>query len=78
MGNDIRTNRFHLMIFKLAAQALYPEKYRLNTAELDAFERGFQLGKSVKLKNLNQTSFEKWQYRALGEVRAEIGLEAVA
>jgi hypothetical protein len=78
MGNDIRTNRLHLMIFKLAAQALYPEKYRLNTSELDAFERGFQLGKSVKVKNLNQTSFEKWQYKMLAEVRAEIGLEAVA
>jgi hypothetical protein len=78
MGNDARTSQFHLMIFKLAAQALYPEKYRLNSSELETFERGFQVGRSVRIKNLNQTSFEQWKYKAMAQVRAEIGLEAVA
>jgi hypothetical protein len=78
MGNDARTSQFHLMIFKLAAQILYPVKYRLNPSELETFERGFQVGRSVRIKNLNRTSFEQWEYKAMGQVRAEIGLEAVA
>jgi hypothetical protein len=78
MGNDARTTQFHLMIFKLAAQVLYPEKYRLSASELKTFERGFLAGRSVRVKNLNQTSFKEWEYKVLGQVRAEIGLEAIA
>ncbi len=78
MGNDVRTNRFHLLIFKIAAQALYPEKYRLRPSDVSVFERGFEMGKRVSAKNLNQFSFDEWEYKALRDIRAEIGLEAAA
>ncbi len=78
MGNDVRTNRFHLLIFKIAAQVLYPEKYRLRPSDISVFERGFEMGKRVSAKNLNQFSFDEWEYKALREIRKEIGLEAVA
>jgi hypothetical protein len=75
MGNDVRTNRTHLLIFKLAARVFYPEKYRLKDSDCEAFERGFQMGQRVRVKNLNQTSFKRWEYKALREIRTEIGLE---
>ncbi|WP_404786544.1 hypothetical protein [Altericista sp. CCNU0014] len=75
MGNDIRTNRVHLFIFKLAARVLYPEKYRLKASDIETFERGFQMGKRVQVKNLNQSSFERWEYKILKDIRTEIGLE---
>jgi hypothetical protein len=75
MGNDIRTNRIHLLIFKIAARVLYPEKYRLNDSDVDAFKRGFQMGQRVRVKNINQTSFKQWEYKVLREIRTEIGLE---
>jgi hypothetical protein len=76
MGNDVRTNRFHLLIFKIAAQVLYPEKYRLRPSDVSVFERGFQMGKRVSAKNLNQFSFDEWEYKVLRDIRVEIGLEA--
>jgi hypothetical protein len=78
MGNDIRTNRMHLLIFKLAARLLYPEKYRLKNSDIEAFERGFQMGQRVRVKNLNQASFRQWEYKVLREIRTEIGLEMAA
>lgn len=75
MGNDVRTNRLHLMIFKFAARVLYPEKYRLDAAEIEYFERGFELGQKIRVKNLNRISFSQWQAKTLKDIRTEIGLD---
>jgi hypothetical protein len=76
MGNDVRTNRLHLMIFKFAARVLYPEKYRLDASEIEYFERGFDLGQKIRVKNLNRFSFSQWHEKTLQDIRVEIGLDS--
>ena len=75
MGNDVRTNQFHLMIFKFVARALYPEKYRIDASEIEYFERGFELGRKIHVKNLNRFPFSQWQAKTLQDIRIEIGLD---
>jgi hypothetical protein len=75
MGNDVRTNRIHLLIFRFAAQFLYPSLYRLGSADFDIFRQGFELGKKMRIKNLNRILRQEWRSKTLQEIREEIGLE---
>jgi hypothetical protein len=75
MGNDIRTQRVHLLIFKMAVKFLYPEKYKFSTSDFDVFERGFELGRKIRIKNLNQFPFTHWLNTRLKDIRTEVGLE---
>jgi hypothetical protein len=77
MGNDLRTNWLHLLCFKIIACLIYPPKYRLKLAELPIFDQGYLRGRKTKVKkNLNQICLDDWSYKTLGEIRAEIELEA--
>jgi hypothetical protein len=75
MGNDLRTTRLHLALFKVIAFLFYPPMYRLKYAELAILERGFNRGRSTKIKNLNQMYLESWNHKTLRELRVEIDLE---
>jgi hypothetical protein len=74
MGNDLRTNWLHLLIFRIAAFFLYPPKYRLTWAELTIFDRGVALGRQAQVKNLNRLNLAQWHGKTLAAIRAEIGL----
>jgi hypothetical protein len=60
MGNDARIRRIHLLIFRFAAQFLYPSLYRLRPADFCVFWQGFELGKKLRIKNLNQILRHEW------------------
>jgi hypothetical protein len=75
MGNDVRTNKIHLLIFRFAAQFLYPSLYRLRSADFGMFKQGFELGKKIRIKNLNRILCQEWRSKTLQEIREEIGLE---
>ncbi|WP_309743423.1 MULTISPECIES: hypothetical protein [unclassified Chamaesiphon] len=77
MGNDTSTNWWHLLLLKIAAHFLYPPKYRLSYSELSIFDRGVQLGRSIKVKNINKLDWSKWDCKLLQDIRQEIGLEIV-
>jgi hypothetical protein len=76
MGNDVRVNSLHLLVFKFVARVLYPQKYRLDASELEYFERGFAIGQKIRVKNLNKFEFSQWRSRTLQDIRAEIGLDS--
>jgi hypothetical protein len=74
MGNDVRTTWLHLLIFKIAALFLYPPKYRLTWDELGLFDRGVVVGRQVGQRDLNRSSFARWQHQTLAAIRYEINL----
>jgi hypothetical protein len=74
MGNDDRTSWLHLLIFRIAALFLYPPKYRLTKDELVIFDRGLQLGRQTKVRNLNRVGLSHWQHETLATVRNLVGL----
>jgi hypothetical protein len=74
MGNDVRTNKIHVLIFRFAAQFLYPSLYRLSSADFSMFRRGFELGKKMRIKNLNQILRQEWRSKTLQDIRDEVGL----
>jgi hypothetical protein len=78
MGNDVRTTWFHLQIFKIFALFLYPPKYRMSFAELARLDRGFKVGRSTRIKNLNQIDLEEWNHKTLSELRTEIDLSELS
>jgi hypothetical protein len=75
MGNDVKTTQLHIIILKIFAVCFYPKKYRFKYTDLQAFDRGFQLGKSVKVKNLNQGIPSTWDYKTFSEIEQELNLK---
>ena len=74
MGNDLRTNWIHVIIIKIASCFLYSKKYRLEYVDMEAFDRGFKLGKKISIKNLNQVMPTAWNHQTIQSIRREIGL----
>ncbi len=74
MGNDIRTNIIHIFIFRFAAQFLYPSLYRLSPGDFSMFRQGFELGKKMRIKNLNRILCQEWRTKTLQDIREEVGL----
>jgi hypothetical protein len=77
MGNDLNTTWFHLLLFKIAAYALYPSTYRMSSTELAIFDQGYNAGKNTEIKNLNQINFIELQYKKIGDIRLEMDLKII-
>ncbi|WP_317112437.1 hypothetical protein [Chroococcidiopsis sp. SAG 2025] len=64
MGNDLRTERWHIWFFKLVSLLIYPPKFRFAISDLKTFDKGLARGRRLPIKNLNQldfTEYENWQ-----------------
>jgi len=75
MGNDSKTNRLHLLIFKFFAKFLYPLDYRFNSHHLRIFDLGVIYGKKITNKNLNQVDFKLIKNRTVQQCRDFFGIE---
>lgn len=74
MGNDLKTNWLHLLLFKIFARFLYPEIYRLTPDLLKVFDLGFDYGRRLGVKQLNTFNFEAHQQQAIGVLRQQLGI----
>ena len=74
MGNDLRTNAIHLIMIKAIAFLFYPKIYRFTAADIKAFDLGVKLGRTTKIKNLNQEMPTDWNGKTLTEIRHELDL----
>lgn len=77
MGNDLRTKRWHLWLYKFVSRFLYPSKFRFTRADLKAFDRGLARGRNLPIQNLNQLDFIPYQDWQLSSLRDELGLAEV-
>lgn len=74
MGNDLKTNWFHLLIFKFFSRFIYPKGYRFNVAHLKEFDLGVSYGRKISNKNINQIDFQKYENITVDELRSILGI----
>lgn len=74
MGNDFKTNKLHLFIYKLFAKFIYPYPYNFSTLDLINFSLGFTYGRKIKIKQLNEINFEIYQDKTIGYLRNFFGI----
>lgn len=75
MGNNRRTKIWHKQLFKFIAKYLYPKYYRLSESNLLNFENGFEYGKKIKYKNINESQFENYRFHKLEWIRKVFGMD---
>ncbi|MCC5619983.1 hypothetical protein [Nostoc sp. CHAB 5715] len=74
MGNDLKTNKLHLFIYKLFARFIYPYPYNFSTLNLRTFDLGFMYGRKIKIKQINKINFEIYQDETIGYLRNIFGI----
>ena len=75
MGNDIKTNGFHLAVFKFLSSIFYPKQYKFNREQFKLFDIAFNYGRRLKVKNLNQLDFKVYENKTVGELRKLFGID---
>ena len=75
MGNDLKTNWFHLLIYKFFSRFIYPRDYRFNPTHLKVFDRAILYGRKVTTKNINEIDFQKYENKTLYELRSILGIK---
>ena len=61
-------------MIKAIAFLFYPKIYRFTAADIKAFDLGVKLGRTTKIKNLNQEMPTDWNGKTLTEIRHELDL----
>ncbi|MBD0387276.1 MAG: hypothetical protein ICV54_12335 [Nostoc sp. C3-bin3] len=74
MGNDLKTNKLHLFIYKVFAKFLYPYPYNFSAIDLINFNLGFMYGRRIKVKQINEINFEIYQNETIGFLRSLFGI----
>lgn len=74
MGNDLKTNKLHLFIYKFFAKFLYPSPYNFSVVDLINFNLGFMYGRRIKVKQINKINFEIYQNETIGILRNIFGI----
>ncbi|MBW4521408.1 MAG: hypothetical protein KME16_17130 [Scytolyngbya sp. HA4215-MV1] len=74
MGNDLQTNWFHQLLFKLISSSLYPKKYRFSWKDFRSFDVGFFYGRSMQFSNLNRIDFSAYQNYTVSQVKRQFGI----
>lgn len=75
MGNDPRTNWFHLQLFKFFSRYIYPSKYRFYGQDNYYFAQGFEYGKKLIIKRINQFDFRNLEDLSVSEIQQLLGIE---
>jgi hypothetical protein len=75
MGNNRKTKMWHVKIFKFISSYLYPKHYKFNFSNLLNFDLGFNYGRSLKYKNINESKFDNYKFHKLEWVRKVFGID---
>ena len=75
MGSDLKTNRFHLAVFKILSSIFYPKQYKFNQEQFELFNIAFNYGRRLKVKNLNKLYFKAYEHKTVGELRKLFGID---
>ncbi|MEH1938060.1 MAG: hypothetical protein V7L14_31020 [Nostoc sp.] len=76
MGNDLKTNRLHLFIYKVFAKFIYPYPYNFSKLDLIKFNLGFMYGRKIKVKQINNIDFEIHHNESINYLRNLFGIHA--
>lgn len=75
MGSDIKTNRFHLAVFKILSSLFYPKSYKFSRKQFQLFDVAFNYGRRLKVKNLNYVDFKAHENKTVEELRTLFGID---
>ena len=75
MGSDLKTNQFHLAIFKILSTLFYPQHYKFNYQQFKLLKKAFNYSRKLKVKNVNQIDFKKYENQTVGEIRKLLGID---
>lgn len=59
MGNDEKTTKLDIWLFKFVSRFFYPKDYRFEGPHMKIFEMGFNFGRTRKFKNIASVDFSK-------------------
>ncbi|MEH2237369.1 hypothetical protein [Nostoc sp.] len=76
MGNDFKTTKLHLFIYKIFAKFIYPYPYNCSTLDLIKFDLGFIYGRKIKIKQINDIDFEIYHDKSINYLRNLFGIYA--
>jgi hypothetical protein len=79
MGNCSRVKDKHLQIFKVLSKVIYPRPYRFTAWHLLVLDLGFQYGRKIESKNLNEIDFGLyygWEIKDL-RIRFNISIQEI-
>lgn len=76
MGNDLKTNKLHLFIFKFFARFIYPYPYNFSELNLISFDLGFLYGRKIKSTQLNIFNFQNYENATINSLRKLFGIDA--
>ncbi len=74
MGNDEDTKLWHVQLFKLLSRFIYPRKYRFTLQDCNIFDMGYDYGKKLRYRNLNQVEFEWYYDLTIQKIRDMLGI----
>ena len=74
MGNNERTKLWHVQLFKLLSRFIYPPKYRFTLQDCKIFDLGYDYGKKLGYRNLNQVDFEWFYEIKIQNIRDLLGI----
>ena len=75
MGSDRSTNRFHLAVFEILSNLLYPKQYKFDRQQFELLKIAFDYGRRLKVKNINQIDFKAYENKTVGEMRNLLGID---
>ena len=75
LGNDPKTNWFHLLIYKIFSYFLYPSVYKFNQDHLKVFDLGFTYGRRLSIKEIYKIEFAEYQDHTLSSLRSLLGIK---
>ena len=75
MGSDLKTNQFHVAVFKMLSSSFYPKQYKFNQKQFKLFERAFDYGRKIKVKNINHIDFKAYENKTVWEIRKLFGID---
>jgi hypothetical protein len=76
MGNDLKTNKLHLFVYKVFAKFIYPYPYNFSTLDFIRFDLGFLYGRKIKVKQINNINFEIYHNKSIHYIRDLFGIHA--
>ncbi|BAZ51078.1 hypothetical protein NIES4103_37010 [Nostoc sp. NIES-4103] len=75
MGNDLKTNRLHLLIYKFFAKFIYPSGLKFSKLDCLNFDLGFSYGRKMKTKQINEINFELYNGQTIQSIREFLGID---
>jgi hypothetical protein len=75
LGNDDRTQSWHVALFKFVSSHLYPAPYRFRKEDWPAFDWGVRCGRAAPIRNMNRLNFQYYQGQPVSLLRRWFGLD---